>query len=175
MLHDPDNTIQLQPAASTWLDLKESHPVSGVVYTGDKLGNICSTDCFETLLCARSFPALYPTKSRCFSSPDLLLSTATAQWHCYQATHFFVLQQESVLRQKAKAYMGINFIVFPFSWRLQFCVCCSMSQNSCVMYFSPFVVFSRWQVCNCYSIMTEVMPLIKHLQSVLFFNILIWF
>lgn len=82
----PDNTIQLQPCS--WHSARPqgiSPCVCTAQHEATEPGKTVLQTALKPFCASRSFPALYPTKSRCFSSPDLLLSTASAQWHCHSA------------------------------------------------------------------------------------------
>ena len=109
----PNNTIQLQPCS--WHSARPQG-ISPCVCTAQHEATEPGKTVLQTALkpcCASpSSPAPYPHKVTWFSSPDLLLSLPQlSDTVTLLGLHFFVLQQESVPRQKARAYMGITLLV----------------------------------------------------------------
>lgn len=136
-------------AAGTLLDLKESHPVSAQL----SMRLLNQERLFYRLLwnpfvhhalfqhSTPQSPDASAVQTCCFLLPQLS-DTVTLL-----GLHFFVLQQESVLRQKAKAYMRITLFVSLLLKTTILClpvVQCLKTVASCISVL--FVVFSRWQV-----------------------------
>lgn len=131
------------------LDLKESHPVMPAQLSMRLLNQ---ERLFYRLLwnpLCITFSSTLPHKVQMLQQSRPVAFTATAQWHCHFAWAPISLSCTGcVLRQKAKAYMGITLFVSPSLEDYNFVsACCSMSQKQLRHVASVlFVVFSRWQV-----------------------------
>lgn len=140
----PDNTIQLQPYQLALCSTSGNLPVSAQL----SMRLLNQERLFYRLLwnpfVHHALFQLYPTKVECFSSQTCcFLLPQLSDTVTLLGLHFFVLQQESVLDRRLKHICG-SHICFPSLEDYNFVsACCSMSQNSCVMYFSPFCSFQQ--------------------------------